>query len=371
MIAEIMAQKMKFTITRQNRARLCEMNSKVLHVFELIKREALLTRLCVYESPPDPTPYLSDEILKQILLNATDPQGNSALHFVGTVRTVKALLDDQPPTIKEKLICKCNEKGQTILHAAAERGDNHTAKHFCIASDFEVYLDHLLKPDMDGNTPLHVAAKRRNWGSVEAILDSLEGNQTRIKFVLTHRNKDNHNLFHLGAMNDGNIDHGIIWQHRDVIDLEEDMIKCDKEGNQMVHHLVLTQKLSFLADFVMNLPLHRRRHLLLLVTSKPGLRCIDFMYGWQRCDRAKILSLFRYGYQSAAEYGVNFQGGEASNGPLGMVTYDLSTQSKIMRMVNYALYSFSLTDLASTALLTSTGDLPKVSNVLIYHVILP
>ena len=342
-----------------NRTKMAQLEPKVIDLFRMIEREAVMLRFCPTLMPgqsiPDPTADLSDELLRLLVLSITDKDGNTALHHVGAVRTVKALLHGLDPDVKQKVICKSNKKNQSILHVAAERGEELTTPHFCTDPEFTTFLDDLLKSDIDGNTPLHLAIEKKQWKSVTDILEALASNRQRLTYVLTHKNKMDQNVFHLSAMHFGRKDHDILLQYRDCVDLK-DMTSTDKEGNTAMHHLALTQNIKYFGDYVMNLPWDTRRDQLLSVISRPGLTCIDILSSWLAADRVSILKLYRYGWENNdLTYGLQFEYGKSSDGPRRLIRFDPDVHLRMRRLLNYSRYCFSLTDTASKAFL-ATGE---------------
>lgn len=135
------------------------------------------------------------------------------------------ILDGRTDEAKKAFLSMANqnaqdEKGNTVLHAAAEAGDSDLITYF-ISKEVDYTLI-----NKDGDTALHVAMKKGKYGAAKTLAET--GNNI---FLKSHKNKTA-----VDILSDYNTKD---WY--DTLITEKTAVEKDENGRTMVHYFVLNK----------------------------------------------------------------------------------------------------------------------------------
>ena len=179
----------------------------------------------------------------------TDEDGNGLLHCISSDITAESMFDHLTTKQQKELICQRNNSGDTILHSALKNWkDRHWGiwqskvecknydifLYFLWDDKFQPFLELLLQPDADGNTPLHLCVIDYIEFSVsipdptigcnvkslsEFLVEHLEKEEDLLRTVLRHKNKHGRTVFHLAALCPSQEFHDYLWEYADQLEI--------------------------------------------------------------------------------------------------------------------------------------------------------
>ena len=276
------------------------------------------------------------------------------LHLLPIPSVAAAIIGKLPYCKRPQIMCKVNSKEQTVLHTAVMDTNNQGVSLFLGEQVFWPLIDLMLRPDIDGNTPLHLSIiHAKNGDLITELLIRIDKN--KLRDLLLCKNLKARNVFHLAAMCNQSGWHDYLWELTDYVDGNV-FTESDIVGNNVIDYLMVTQQINNLGHVLMNcLAPSTRQKCLQEKRNHAGLRCTDMVSIHSDSHRGFILRLFEIVCRTQSSTPMLLFDRFRVRIP---VLSDLRhhIQKQMQSLVNYALHAFSLTDQSAPALRTALSS---------------
>lgn len=170
-------------------------------------------------------------MLKNVVIDAIDTDGNTPLHYVASSENPQGILDLAKDGCKINAMSKA---GDTALHYAASQGHAKNVEALMLAGA-DLYIT-----NATGQTPLHLASQEGKTNAVEALLRNPELR----KLVDNVDKRHNNTALHHAALN------GHENTVKFLIGSGADKDAKDKYGNTALHLAVILDKVDIIETLI-------------------------------------------------------------------------------------------------------------------------
>ena len=245
---------------------ICLRNRKGESILLTAARQSKNELLLQYLSEPEFRIQIDD-------LLQSDMLGYGILHYIQNPKICQDMLELLTELQRNKAILCVNNRGQTILHRATLRGNMDLVSYFLSDSNFKVYLEFLIQPDMYDNGLLHTIESKE---VADLILNSLTPEQ--MENLICQRNLSGRSILHT-AVEKSNESLAVYYLRNEKFQpFLSKLIEPDIAGNGILHRIFRPST----ADVLLDVLTADERERVITAVNDTGDTILNSAVKWER-----------------------------------------------------------------------------------------